>query len=298
MFKKRETLLQNIAFMAVVTAINTIAMALAALFPIAGVFIFILLPFFSAMVANICKWRYYPIYAFATIGVALAATFWNTASTVFYLIPSIITGFLFALPSRLKLKDIYTIFLTSIAQCGLTFLLIPIINGIYGIDIIEQGLRLFKLSTTPNIHVIVPSIIYLLSLAQIILSYIVLSNEIKKFNFDSNGNKGDACLKIIGLIISLLVIPFVYFASHVSYLFMLIALFLTIYEFIEIIIAKKKGLIIFFSIALISGFVLVFALYNVIIKPYALLLINTSNILIFSILLINLYNVNRAKKLC
>lgn len=298
MFKKRETLLQNLAFMAIIAAINVIAIALAALFPIAGVFIFILLPFFSAMVANICKWRYYPIYAIATIGVALAATFWNTATTIFYLFPSIITGFLFALPSRLKLKDIYTILLTSVAQCGLIYLLIPIINGLYGINVIEQGLRLFKLDATPNIYIIVPSVIYLISLAQMILSYIVLSNEIKKFDIDSDGKKGESLLKAIGMGLSILVIPFVFFAPHVSYMFMLIALVLSVYEFIEIIWQKRKFLIVLSSIALISGFVLVFILYNLIAKPYALLLINTSNILIFSISLINLYNVNRAKKVC
>ena len=61
MFKEKETLLQNMAFMGIMAALNVLLSCLGAYVPIAGIFVMIFLPFFSAVTAMICKWRYYPI---------------------------------------------------------------------------------------------------------------------------------------------------------------------------------------------------------------------------------------------
>ncbi|MCQ2792179.1 MAG: hypothetical protein MJ208_01500 [Bacilli bacterium] len=291
MLTKKETLLQNMAFMGIIAAINVLLSALGAYFPVAGIFIMILLPFFSAAVAMLCKWKYYPIYAFASIGVALCATLWNTEFTIFYLIPSIITGFLFGMCFTYKLTGTYSLLLTSIAQLGLTYLALPIIKAIYDVDLINVFLTVFKLDNNPHAPLMVPSFIYLLSLVQMLFSYIVLTNEIKKFTNDSENQNG-FYLKIIGLLLAILVIPFAFFALNASYLFMFIALFLTISVFVDIVYTKNRKNIIIYSILLSIGFILIFALFNVIKMPYALLVIDASNILILSLSL--LYNQKRA----
>lgn len=293
MFKKKETLLQNMAFMGIIAAINVILCALSTLFPIAGIFIMILLPFFSAMVTMLCKWKYYPIYFFASIGVALAATFWNTEFTLFYLLPSLITGFLFGLCFIKKISGTYALLFTSIVQCGLIYLLLPIIKLIYGTDLITLFLTLFKLNNHENIMIIVPSFIYLLSLIEMVLSYIVLTNEIKKFTQDII-DENDRLIKFISLGLAILVIPFVFFAPNISYLLMFVSLFITISLFIDLVMKRYKLIIVLSSIALAIGFILIFALFNFVKMPYTLLLINTSNI--FVSLLALLYNQKEEEK--
>lgn len=295
MFKEKETLLQNMAFMGVMAALNVLLSALGAYVPLTSIFVMIFLPFFSAVVTIVCKWKYYPIYAFATILVALCATFWHTEFTIFYLIPSVITGFLFGLCFKLKLNATYSLLFASVAQLGLTYLALPIIQAIYGTDLISVFLAFFQLSDNPHAYIIVPSFIYLLSLAQMLLSYIVLHNEIKKFS-NEEMKSNNFIIKLIGLGLAILVIPFVFNFIQVSYLFMFISLFVTVNIFIEIIFRKNKTQIIITSIMLGLGFILVFALYSVVKMPYAFLLINTSNILVSTFSL--LYNLRRAKQIC
>lgn len=295
MFKEKETLLQNMAFMGVMAALNVLLSALGAYLPITGIFIMIFLPFFSAIVAIVCKWKYYPIYALSTILVALCATFWHTEFTIFYLIPSVITGFLFGLCFKLKLNGTYALLFTSIAQLGLTYLALPIIQAIYGTDLIKTFLTLFQLTDNPHALIIVPSFIYLLSLAQMLLSYIVLHNEIKKFS-NEEMKPNDLVIKLIGLGLAILVIPFAFCFVNMSYLFMFISLFVSVNILIEIIFTKNKLRIVIASISLGLGFILVFALYSLVKMPYAFLLINTSNILVCTFSL--LYNLRREKKVC
>lgn len=296
MFTKKETLLQNMAFMGIMAAINVLLCTLGAYLPITGIFVMIFLPFFSAIVTMLCRWKYYPIYAIATIGVSLCATLWNTEYTLFYLIPSVITGFLFGFCFSKKLNGTYAILLTSLTQLGLTYLMLPIIKGIYGTDLIYTFLTLFKLiDNFDYVMVIVPSFIYLLSLSQMVFSYIVLINEIKKF--DTLEEKPiDKTLTLIGIGLAVLVIPFMFFAVNVSYLFMFIALFVSSSIIVNSVIERYKPKIVLNFIFLMFGFILVFALYSKINKPYAFLLIDTSNILILTFSL--LYNLKRAKKVC
>ena len=292
MFKEKETLLQNMAFMGIMAALNVLLATLGAFFPVAGVFIMIFLPFFSAVTALICKWRYYPIYAVATIGVSICATLWHTEFTIFYLIPSVITGFIFGLCFRLKLSGTYSLLLTSLIQLSLTYIALPIIQAIYGTNLIQTFLTLFQLDGNENALIIVPSFIYLLSLAQMLLSYIVLSNEIKKFT-DDEANQNGVLIKCIGLALAILVIPFVFNFVSLSYLLMFVSLFISVSVLIDTIFKKNKIEIIFTSIFLGLGFILVFALYSVVKMPYAFLLINTSNILLFTFSL--LYNLKRER---
>lgn len=293
MFKKKETLLQNMAFMAIIAAINVLIAALTDLIPFIGIIIILFLPFLSALVTMLCKWRYYPIYALATVLVALILTLTNSMFTIFYLIPSLITGFLFGLSFNDGLDGAVSILITSLAQFGLTYLSIPIINGIYGVDMINQFIKLFQLDSNPYVHSIIPSGIYLLSLIQILFSYIVLRNEINKFNIPQKKILNERLiLTLIGLILSISVIPFAFNLESISYVFMFIALFININIFMDIIYTKNKGLIVVNSVFEFIGFLLIFCLYNVVKMPHTLLLINTSNILIFVFAL--LYNQKRA----
>lgn len=297
MFKEKTTLIQNMAFMGAVAAINVICSVIGTFFPIASIFIMIFLPFFSTIVSLLCKWKYYPIYFFASIGVALGATFWNLQYTIFYLTPSLITGFMFGFCFKKHLSGSYAILFASIAQLAISYALIPLINTIYSVDMIKQFLQILQLDKKETASIMVPSFIYLLSLVQMVFTYIVLNNELIKFKKD-NWSTNNKYLNYGGGILSILVIPFVFFALHVAYLFMFITLFISITIFIDLILNNKNKtcLIIISSICMASGFLSIFIFYNLVKMPYALTLINVSNISIFIIALV--YNLKREKELC
>ena len=91
---QRENLAKAIPLMALMAAINIIVAEIAALSIIASVFLILILPLASTIVELSVKDRYFPIYGLATIGLCLALTFWNIDTTIFYVIPSVITGYI------------------------------------------------------------------------------------------------------------------------------------------------------------------------------------------------------------
>ena len=105
-FKKRETLTQNIAFMGIMAAINVVFVLLTTFVPLLFVLIVFVLPLTSTMVALHCNKKFFPIYAVATIGLCLICTIWKIDDTLFYVIPSIISGFVFALLAERKLSGL------------------------------------------------------------------------------------------------------------------------------------------------------------------------------------------------
>lgn len=294
MFKEKETLLQNMAFMAIIAAIDVVMAILSALFPVAGVFIMILLPFFSAVVALLCKWRYYPIYAIAAIGVSFIAMAWNASYTVFYLLPSLLTGFLFGVSFRKKMHPTYALLMTSIVQCAMTFVFIPLIDFLYEVNTIEQFLFWFKVSDIPYIHEIVLPFVYFISLVQMVFSYIVLTNELKKFHYEEN-YLWETFLPTFGFVFTLLVIPCSFISTAFAYFFMMLALFIGVHELVQMISKKEKVIAIISGAGIFLSIVLVFSLYQVVKMPHTLLLFNSANLIIFVTRIV--YNLRR-KQIC
>ena len=96
-FKKKETIVENMTYMGLMAAINVVFVLLTTFVPFLFFLIVFVLPLTSTIVALHCNKKYFPIYAFATIGLCLLVTIWKIDDTLFYIIPSIITGFLFAI---------------------------------------------------------------------------------------------------------------------------------------------------------------------------------------------------------
>ena len=91
-FKKRETLLQNMTYMGIMAAINFIFILLSSFIPFLLFVLVFILPLASAVVTVFCKKRYYIIYFVVTGALCLLI---NAPDTMFYVIPSLITGFIF-----------------------------------------------------------------------------------------------------------------------------------------------------------------------------------------------------------
>ena len=181
---KKETLIRTISFMSFFVAINVICSFLTTIIPVVSIILIIFLPLTSAVVEVNCKDRWFPIYAFATIGLSLVVTLSSIDFTIFYIVPSIFTGYVFGLFAKKHLPSMYSIFIATLIQTGLSFAFIPLIELITGSNLLDVFVKIFRISDRFWFDNLLLLIFFVVALMQIILSYIVVSNELKKFTDD------------------------------------------------------------------------------------------------------------------
>ena len=272
-FSKRVSIQQNIAFMAMMAAINIIISVVAAFSSIIGIFLIIILPLTSVLVAIYCNNKYYIIYALATFGLSIVTTLWNMQTTFFYVLPSLITGFIFGFASKHKINPIWSILCSSMVQALITFAFIPIINAIFQVDIIGTFKTAFGLSQSESINIIIPTFILAISLIQIILSYIVISNEIKKFGFaEINKENNLLLLGIITTIMSLSLFGFYYCSLATAYVILTINFYFAVFIICELIYLKYYRSLILVGVSVLLT-IFVIALANSSMKPNSSLLL-------------------------
>ena len=288
MYKKKESLVQNITFMALMAAINVIFVVLTTFVPFLLFLIVFVLPLTSVLVTLHCKKIYFPIYAFATIGLCMICTIWKIDDTIFYVIPSIISGFVFGLFVEKKIPSFWIILATTIIQIGFTYASIPLIKLITGRDIVQDFAAVFGLADFQYLNYVVPCFIFFISLAQEIIAYVIIKEEIPKFGYQLNEPKNLPLSLFISLLVTItLAFAFMFVYGPVSYLFTLFGLLLAVFTFIYLVLENKKLV----YIMLVVGFVLsifIFALlYQTVKEPLGLIFIN---IFFFTEAIIVLFN--------
>ena len=218
------------AFMAVMAAINIIFSVISAFSPIASIVLVIFFPLTSTLVEYFCEDKYYPIYALATFGLGIVATLWNMQTTFFTLLPSVITGYLFGMFAKRKFNPFWSVLASAVAQALITLLFIPLINLIFDVDIIYTFKRAFGLAESTSINIIIPSFILSISFVQIVLSYVVVSQEMKKFDeVEINENPNYMLFGIIGSVVSLSLIGFYFASLRVAYVFLILSIYFASY---------------------------------------------------------------------
>lgn len=275
-FSKKETLLQNMAFMALMAAFNVIASLLCSFSPVIAAFLVLLLPLISTIVELYCKDRYYPIYAFASIGLSIVLTIWNIETTIFYVVPAIITGYIFGLFIKKGLSGMWAIFIATIIQTALSFVSIAILNAVFITNMIDVIKTLINAESSLYIDAIIPSAIFVFSLIQITLSYVIIINEVRKYRVQTAFNKflnKEWIVALITCVISASIIGFYFVASWICYLMLCIVLFFFCFVVLNLIEIKYwRTLIIFGATAILNIFVFA-AGYPLLAKPNGLLLI-------------------------
>jgi len=231
LFRKRETLTENITYMAMMAAINVIFSVFSTFVPLGAVFVVIALPLTSAIVAICCKPRYYGIYLVATIGVCLAATAWDIKNTLFYIIPSIITGLTYGLLHKSKIPTSFTVFLVTVIQLALTYVSIVLIKWIYEIEMIDFITEVFGLKDSPIVKLIIPGAIFAYSLAQTSLSHLFMSSELAYMKqTEVEDGKISFLYPFIGLIFIAASLTSVFFKPEAGYVLLVIAIYWTVFS--------------------------------------------------------------------
>ena len=164
LFQKRDSLIQNIAYMGIMAAINVIAVVIMNFVPFLFLPLALFMPLTSTVVTLFCKKRYFIIYAIATIGLCFLVSINNISDTLFYVIPSVISGFAFGMMIEYKFPSIVSIFVAGLIYCGLSYSVIPFIEFIYGQNMIEVVATIFGLKDYEYLNYIVPGFILIIGL--------------------------------------------------------------------------------------------------------------------------------------
>lgn len=282
--------------MALMAAINVIFVLITTFFPFLFFLIVFILPLTSAIVTVHCKKRYFPIYAFATIGLCIICTIWRIDDTIFYVIPSILSGFLFGFMSEKRVPSIWIIVSTTVLQIGLTYAAMPLIKLITGRDIIEVFATAFFINDFKYLDYVVPSFIFFMSLTQEIISYVVIKEELAKFGLTYEEPKSlDLILFISSMISILLTIIFAFVYGPLAYLFSLFSLFFGIYSLAHLISLNKKFIYILLGATLFLSIFFFALLYQYVPEPLGLLFVNIFFFFTAVILLLNKYLFNKNK---
>ena len=287
--KERKTIVENLTLMAIMGAINALFSLFATWLPVISLFLVIILPFTSVIIALYCKPRYFFIYIVATIGISLLITMYNMQYTIFYLIPAIFTGLASGYLVRIKLHGAIILFLTAALQFLLSYAMIPLIDALYETSLVEQFLTLFNLADKPFIYVIVPAFIFIIAFAQTTFSYIAISSEIKKFNFALITTPLKTYVSdALTLIFLILTLSFAFFCSEASYIFLICSLYFICLTLINL--CREKKLWIYLTLGgTFFLFIVLFALfYEMIVPPNQLLVVGILPLLFIFVDLVNI----------
>ena len=270
---KRQTLIRTICFMSFFVAINVICSFLTTLFPLASVILIIFLPLTSALVEVTCKDRWFPIYAFATVGLSIVVSLSSIDFTLFYIVPSIVSGYIFGLFAKHRLPSMYAIFFAALAQTLLSFLFIPILKLITGINIIDFFAKILRISDVFWFNTLVLLIFFIVSLIQTILSYIVVNNELVKFTKENPWKLSKDNVASVSCLSSIVfMVAFSFFYLPASYFLLGIAFYFGVFVVIEQAQLKQKVSLII-DAAVIFVMIILYAILNKYIKDgYDLLL--------------------------
>lgn len=274
LFKKRETISQNIAFMAIMAAINVTFVLLTTFVPFLLFLLVFILPLSCTLVVLLCKKRYFVIYAFATIGLCLIVTIYNIADTLFYIIPSMITGFVFALCIEKKVPYEVSIIGATFVQFGLSYALLPLAELITHVNILDVYSTLMGWSDNPhNLEIQIISV-FLVSFLQQIISYIFIKLGLKKLNYEVANTGRETWYILGGLLINLLLtLLFVFVWSPICYVFFVTSLYFGAFIVLKIILAKNKIFYIILTAFSIAFIFLFAAIYPLIQRPFGALFI-------------------------
>ena len=274
MLKKRITPIQNITYIALMSAVNLIFVLLTTILPFLYVLIIFLLPLTSVIVCLYCKKMYFPIYAFATIGLCLIFNLWKITDTIFYVAPSIITGLIFGICIEKKVPAFFLVLLSTIVQAGITYATIPLIDLMVDINTIDYFLGIFKLSEFQYKDFLPPVFIFVISSIQMLLTYMVLKEEVVKVGYEINTSDISEFVLFfieLGLIVLSFVFTFIY--GPLTLLFFGFSLYVGIYQ-CGLLFNHKKALGI---IGILSSLIVTIFLYaglnHLIKKPYAILIL-------------------------
>lgn len=275
-------------------AINIIFVILTLFVPFLLFVLVFILPLCSAIISYYCKKRYFPFYV---IVVSVICLLIDLPDTIFYVIPSLITGFIFGLLIQVKMQTIFIFLINTFVQFIFSLSFIPLIEVFTNRDIVIDMAKIFSLSDYPYLSYLKYIVIFIVAFAQIIITYIVMYSELKKFHMTFNESKEKAYyVDIVIFSFILLSIIFSFFLPEMSFVFMIASFISAItrityldFSYYKIYLLELCG-VVFLTIFIMALF------YQKVDKPLGLLFFLTAPLLISLCALCNYYLLSKRNK--
>ena len=276
LFKKRETPIQNIAYMAIMAAINIVFVLLCNILPVLLFLLVFILPLTSVIVTIYCKKKYFPIYFIVTLLLCFAVTSgFSVFDTFIYVLPSLVTGFIFGICFEKNVPAIITLTVATIAEYLLTILTFFVLGRIVSnLNMTETIVQVFGLANWEFKAVFIEVFLYTISLIQILISFAFVKYQSKILGIEINLKCQFQFLLYLFTLAcgGFAIISYFYFPVY-TLVIVLIALPIYIYECVVLVL--KREIWIWISLALVHIlFPFVFALlYQCLVAPNQLIII-------------------------
>ena len=173
-----------LAFSSIMASITILLILFSTYLSISSLIAILLIPMCSSFVSLKTNLKYRLVYFCA----CLISFIIDPSLTIFIVIPSLISGIVLGYLISKYIQGYYTIFLTSLVVSFLQIISTYLIQLIFEVNMIEVFSVILKIDILDfsNIYYF---FIFILSLIQVSLSYLIISNELKKLNYEFNERK-------------------------------------------------------------------------------------------------------------
>ena len=294
LFKKQESIVQNMVYMGLLAAVNVVFVILTYFVPFLLFVLVFVLPLCSVIITYYCKKYYFPIYFVVVVSICLLI---DLPDTIFYVIPSLITGFIFGLFVDKRIQPIFSILLATVVQFGISLAFIPLIKVLTNRDIVYDMATIFHLADYVYLDYVVISFVFFVAFAQIMISYLVMHSELVKFGINfSTESKNIYILDLMSIGFGLLAILFAFVYPVLSFVFLMLLFITTIDRLIYLDFTHYKLYVIELVVISLGTIFFVAGLYNQIKTPLGLLLIGFLPFCISCACLLNKCLLSKASK--
>ena len=259
LLKKRETPVQNIAYIGIMAAVNAVFVLISSLLPILFILLVFILPLTSVIVTMYCKKFYIPVYFIVTLALTFAITAgFSIFDTFIYVFPSLVTGCLFGLLIEKNVPGIYIFIIVTIAQYVLTYLTFIFIDKVVTqVNFYNAIYQIIGLEYFAYKGVLTIIFTYVIAQMQIALTYILVKYEMIRIGREINLNISFRfSLYIVTVVGGTITMLSIFFFPEWSLLFTLLVLPITVFELFDLLMKKNMVIYIVLGIGIIaSGFV-------------------------------------------
>lgn len=279
MNKKRFENTKALTFSSIMSAISIVLILVTFFSGDIGLFLIFILPLCASLVSVYVDFKYSLIYFISTFLISC----FDLQLALFIVIPSLVSGIIFGKLIKIYLQGYYIIIINTLCllllQIGATYL----IDFIYKIDLIDSIGKILKLNevTFNNAYYL---FLFLLSLIEISINYLIISSELKKFDFEFKEKKDHFLLNFfLEIVLIIASVTLMFFNHQYGFLFVGVSLFfgviLAYYNFSFY--QNKKIIIIQMPLYLISV-ILIMILFSYVkneYRPYLILIILISQLI-------------------
>ena len=277
--KYRYEKVNALTFVSILSAISVVFVLLSYFIGDVGLFLILILPLCASLVSVNVNFKYSLMYIVSTALISCI----DFQLALFVIIPSLISGFVFGKLIKIYLQGYYIILIDALIlmfmQIGSTYL----VNFIYNIDLVKTMASIIRISesTFSQTYFL---FLFMLSLIQASITYLIITSELKKFDFEFNEKKNKFLVNLsIETCLILLSFVFMFFSHKIGYLLIGISFYMgVVLGYYNFSFYRKKDIFsIQFPLYFISIIVMVILLSYVerVNQPYLFLILLISQLI-------------------